>query len=595
MSLADMSLHQAITARHELQEPELDILSYASFLADSMRLDTNKLPVSALMVEGKLVMQKPDVNKLLFELKETIPAVETDAFSAKLLEENKESIIKNSTGDLEESLETEKNRSKEYNRTLESKLEDVAYYTKLVRDSHNLALSYEKMLAEGRTDDTVFNEIKAICDSGKYQLLAVNGGTLLLATTESIKQSLVNPAAGIDCTINFGALMVRLCLITSTVKVYPFLSNTYSNGFYHTHVSSSGSICWGDAKKEVQDCLQSKKYVRVFELLSSLLTNYNDDNPYAELPTWERSGSAHWKSSAIRNNSSYAQYAENYTKPADLPVRRKSAVPYDVTSDLYPGQLIRIKGRFDSGVHSSWVDRVCYVTDIKDGIIDNSQENSNYNNRRIRVNQGFALKDDGSIGYYTESSSTWVTRDEVEPVAHDDPFYIRWMEIRDELHRRGRLCVGDTVYNTSNEKSGGYYHLIGEDMIVTYSEVATVAMSYPDYKKYLDNLSNKPDTASAKVRILGGNRTTQFTRYVKELRHTNPAIDEIVRKECPISGEDTKRIVTHPDFTEGPDGYDSDLCCPSCDSEDTAASDHSEETWNGYCYDCGVYFNHHRE
>lgn len=130
-------------------------------------------------------------------------------------------------------------------------------------------------------------EIEVVLKDGYWTNPIVYNNYLYLNTQEEIILTQKNKAANIDIELNVGKFAVKISLSNFLIEVIPYKNNvslsTMDGSYYHPHVSTQGSICWGDAYQNVSNWLATRNLGKVLKMLYALLFTYSDTNPYVTL------------------------------------------------------------------------------------------------------------------------------------------------------------------------------------------------------------------------------------------------------------------------------------------------------------------------
>lgn len=87
---------------------------------------------------------------------------------------------------------------------------------------------------------------------------------------------------------DLGALEVYVPFDTEyEVKVTATESTVYSRGgYFHPHVNTNGSVCWGEGFDLVHDLQLRGEYAQLLIYIEQFVRSYNPDGPYEELRAW---------------------------------------------------------------------------------------------------------------------------------------------------------------------------------------------------------------------------------------------------------------------------------------------------------------------
>lgn len=182
---------------------------------------------------------------------------------------------------------SERNISK-YRRARDTLVRDAQSYfeqanRKLIQASEQeqLALSVEKR------ESTVPAQISQIVQENFWEFHQLSGTCLELLTKADIILTHKNQAAGVDLRVNMGRFKSVLDLGTMDLRVLQHERNILVSNYYHPHVNAIGQICWGTAAATAADKLPKGEVADVLRLLASVLSNYNDGNPYMHLALYQ--------------------------------------------------------------------------------------------------------------------------------------------------------------------------------------------------------------------------------------------------------------------------------------------------------------------
>lgn len=122
-----------------------------------------------------------------------------------------------------------------------------------------------------------------------FKFKDVSRGWLKLETTADCILTEKNPSAGINHSFNFGRFEVNLSLTGLDFRVYtlkPNGKNTFSDKYFHPHVSREGKVCWGNAWDRVSRAREDGDFITVFRIIAALITSYSPESPYRALYSW---------------------------------------------------------------------------------------------------------------------------------------------------------------------------------------------------------------------------------------------------------------------------------------------------------------------
>ena len=146
---------------------------------------------------------------------------------------------------------------------------------------------HSQLSALERRESTVPGQISQIVQENFWDFHQLTGANLELVTKNDIILTQKNPAAGVDLRVNLGRVKAILNLQSMSLSVLQHERNLNVRGYYHPHVNTGGGICWGTGAGVVTQKLPKGEVAEVLRLLSSVLTNYNDGNPYVHLADFQ--------------------------------------------------------------------------------------------------------------------------------------------------------------------------------------------------------------------------------------------------------------------------------------------------------------------
>lgn len=148
---------------------------------------------------------------------------------------------------------------------------------------------------ENKTPEKVLNiieQVEKIVSGGFYtfeldQSVKMVRGSYCFYTSP-IFLAYKNPAAGINIqSCPFGRFKVVYNILNGSIKVTRLAKNLEYSGYYHPHVSASGSVCWGNAAQLYKESVQTYDMVKALNTLQVILTNYNDQSPYKPIQRFD--------------------------------------------------------------------------------------------------------------------------------------------------------------------------------------------------------------------------------------------------------------------------------------------------------------------
>lgn len=106
-------------------------------------------------------------------------------------------------------------------------------------------------------------------------------------TTPMISLKYYNPQAKIDKNVPMGEYRVLWYVREGRIRVDGSDNTMEINDYIHPHVSSDGSVCWGNASQVYAESMRDMNPKNALEALRVILQNYNADSPYQGIEKWE--------------------------------------------------------------------------------------------------------------------------------------------------------------------------------------------------------------------------------------------------------------------------------------------------------------------
>jgi len=428
----------------EVQQVQREAFKYILTTAATARvkIDDWKVLEHFGTEDNTLITDRGQINRKIFERIEEIRL--EGGHNSSGLEALKTDIMRYTQRDVDAQLREEEQHRIRHLRDAETSYR--SYMEKLTR-AHYSAKKIQELnilVAAGAGDDTIFKEIASILNNPFWQFLkhdfVGSNKKLYFATAQNVIVHYVKESANVDITHNFGQLVFELNLIVGRVKGLKGLNNTVRQSYWHPHISSSGSICWGNVSSRINNLLSESKYAKVFELLEVFITDYCPDNPYLALAEFVAQNE--YKTSRSHGNIDI----ETYTIVDEI--EDNSSIPWDIVTEVKIGDYVHLKGNFDTRYSEQYLNSLAIIEHFNGTYALNI---SSTDKRKITV------RTQGS-----RQRTMTVSRDEICPISE---------EVRLDIVRRhyDRLCFapGDKVLIRSLGLSGGYRDNIGK--------VATVA------------------------------------------------------------------------------------------------------------------------
>lgn len=158
---------------------------------------------------------------------------------------------------------------------------------------------YRKMVQEGPPFN-IERALEEIVKDGFYTIPRQNPDLGMSFITEPITLTHLNKKQGRNYVTRFGRYEVYVYphedySATSSgfffdAEVWPWEDNPIASDHWHPHISNGdypGSICFGDVLPESERLRKIGDFVNFMSLIKSILTSYNDGNPYIEIDCFQ--------------------------------------------------------------------------------------------------------------------------------------------------------------------------------------------------------------------------------------------------------------------------------------------------------------------
>lgn len=261
------------------KKANIAVVQYVHMLSatTNARADTwNVLEIFGKGDGNALVTDKNEINKRFFghmeKLKAEVPqellAIES-AIEAKIKEATKE-IVNSQARQFRDKAEGARMSAEDYFEAAENKMYECIKY-------QNMLLS-----VQGKTNP-ILDDIRKVAASTFWKFNNFDGRVLTFVTRNPIVLLHKNPSAGIDINISMGTYRVTVDIYTMSPRVFTSNGNIIVDGYYHPHVNSSGSVCWGNVTTIITEHMKNYRLFDLMEILAANLSNYNSGNPYVSL------------------------------------------------------------------------------------------------------------------------------------------------------------------------------------------------------------------------------------------------------------------------------------------------------------------------
>lgn len=124
----------------------------------------------------------------------------------------------------------------------------------------------------------------------KLQRVTVDAGEIAFSNVNDVVLKHKDEDQGMDITVNMGRYMAVIDFNRSRVRVHRFERNIQTSEYYHPHVTTDASVCWGNAAETITQSLQTFNIKKLLGTLHVLLHEYNDESPYRALVEFRDAG-----------------------------------------------------------------------------------------------------------------------------------------------------------------------------------------------------------------------------------------------------------------------------------------------------------------
>jgi hypothetical protein len=277
----------------DVRNANIAILNYIKHLSETASVNIAAWDIETLFGDKsnkkaslELIKVRNEINKIFFgEVERTKTAPDSQLA-------NVETILKNQLAASLKRRTDEKKRMLE--NTINTRIRDVDQYIIAMNDRIANIVNARKELAQligVGTEDKILSDIKELLLGNFYQFHDIEGSTINFITKNDIINKLIQPSAGLNITVNLGKFRIALDMDRMKINIFPFSNNVkvQRNGdnYFHPHVSSGTTVCWGNVSDQAGRMLGNMEVKNVMLLLATLLTTYNQDNPYAPLQSFK--------------------------------------------------------------------------------------------------------------------------------------------------------------------------------------------------------------------------------------------------------------------------------------------------------------------
>jgi len=277
----------------ESKNANIAILNYIKHLSDTASVNITAWDIGVLFSDKtnkkaslELIKNRNEINKIFFAEAEKNKAQPNDQIN------NVEVLLKNQLGIALKKRQDDQRRRLEND--LQSRERDLNQYWEAINGRIANIIETRKQLAQLNNvsfNDKIISDIKELLLGNFYDFHSMEGSIIHFKTKNDIINKLIKPSAGLNITVNLGKFRIALNMETMKLQVFPFSDNIPVNRtgeqYTHPHVSYQGNICWGNVSERAAQCLINMDVKNVMLLLATLLTTYNEDNPYVPLVTFK--------------------------------------------------------------------------------------------------------------------------------------------------------------------------------------------------------------------------------------------------------------------------------------------------------------------
>lgn len=139
---------------------------------------------------------------------------------------------------------------------------------------------YQQQLAKLRGEPSLEEALDKCPSSSYWQFISTKDNVLDVMTKNNVVMAYKDEEKGIDLTLDLGKFLLSIDYNDLIVKISAYSDNTVVNGYYHPHISTRGTPCWGNVSHRVAKALAHKDIGALLGLTMSLLTSYNDGSAY---------------------------------------------------------------------------------------------------------------------------------------------------------------------------------------------------------------------------------------------------------------------------------------------------------------------------
>lgn len=152
--------------------------------------------------------------------------------------------------------------------------------------------SLQLLALQGQNGIDLTDEVLKITQDGWYTFDSGRSRTInsnaehytLVFNTPRVNLAFYNKQAGVEMNVDMGRFRVHYTPQRNRIQVFKYQDNLeVRDGYYHPHVSTDNSVCWGNAGNQYVTACREFKPSIAFNALRVILQTYNDESPYRDI------------------------------------------------------------------------------------------------------------------------------------------------------------------------------------------------------------------------------------------------------------------------------------------------------------------------
>ena len=281
---------------------QIDAVKYIMTIASTSGISVMDWDAQEVFTAGKsaneIVTDRCTINRLFFTHHEALQAIAPAAPISTELNEIANNTLKELSrryvADLVARADNDAN----------GKLNQARDYFRSAEDYLTKATVARQSISSLRNEiPDIAGQIKTLHEGKFWEYIGQKDGyqnVIRLKTRNDVVCNYRNATAGIDVRVNLGMFVAEFDISAIRVRVFKSERNVQTGEYYHPHISYDGSVCWGNASNSVSLAITNLRLVEIFSLLASVLTNYNNGNPYRSLEEFAKTASEPQPRSVVR-------------------------------------------------------------------------------------------------------------------------------------------------------------------------------------------------------------------------------------------------------------------------------------------------------